>query len=73
MNAIYECGGVDFVSLFREGDGSGSGQSSEETRREENEQTESDSSNIHIKLKYLNDDLKVVEGSLQENLGDFKR
>lgn len=29
--------------------------------------------NIRIRLKYLNDDLKLVEGSLHELLGDFKR
>ncbi|KAJ8984860.1 hypothetical protein NQ317_002699 [Molorchus minor] len=28
---------------------------------------------ITIKLKYLNDDLKLVDGRLEENLGDFKR
>ncbi|KAK6617584.1 hypothetical protein RUM44_005172 [Polyplax serrata] len=28
---------------------------------------------IRIKLKYLNDDQKLVEGKLQEQLGDFKR
>lgn len=30
-------------------------------------------SNIRIKLKYLNDDLKLVDGRLEELLGDFKR
>lgn len=29
--------------------------------------------NIRIRLKYLNDDQKLVEGKLQEPLGDFKR
>jgi hypothetical protein len=29
--------------------------------------------NIRIRLKYLNDDQKLVEGRLQELLGDFKR
>lgn len=29
--------------------------------------------NITIKLKYINDDIKVVDGRLEELLGDFKR
>ncbi|XP_067014604.2 transmembrane and ubiquitin-like domain-containing protein 1 [Anabrus simplex] len=29
--------------------------------------------NIRIRLKYLNDDQKLVEGRLEEQLGDFKR
>lgn len=29
--------------------------------------------NIRIRLKYLNDDLKMVDGNLEEQLGDFKR
>lgn len=28
---------------------------------------------IRIKLKYLNDDLKIVDGQLNELLGEFKR
>lgn len=28
---------------------------------------------ITIKLKYINDDLKLVNGHLQEQLGDFRR
>jgi hypothetical protein len=28
---------------------------------------------IRIRLKYLNDDQKLVEGRLHEQLGDFKR
>lgn len=28
---------------------------------------------IRIKLKYINDDLKQVDGHLEELLGDFKR
>lgn len=28
---------------------------------------------IKIKLKYINDDLKVVDGKLDESLGDFKK
>lgn len=28
---------------------------------------------IRIRLKYLNDDLKLVEGNLEEQLGDFKK
>lgn len=42
--------------------------------KEVNESTKCDSAdNIRIRLKYLNDDLKLVEGRLQEPLGDFKR
>lgn len=33
----------------------------------------SDTNEISIKLKFINDDQKVVAGSLQELLGDFKR
>lgn len=32
-----------------------------------------DGNSIRIKLKYLNDDLKVVDGQLSELLGEFKR
>ncbi|KAJ8958345.1 hypothetical protein NQ318_017491 [Aromia moschata] len=32
-----------------------------------------DKTGITIKLKYINDDLKLVDGRLEENLGDFKR
>ncbi|KAF2904836.1 hypothetical protein ILUMI_01342 [Ignelater luminosus] len=35
--------------------------------------TENSDSNIRIKLKYLNDELKLVDGRLEEQLGDFKR
>ena len=31
------------------------------------------SKQIRIKLKYLNDDLKLVEGDLNEVIGDFKK
>jgi hypothetical protein len=31
------------------------------------------SKSIRIKLKYLNDDLKLVEGDLSEVIGDFKK
>ncbi|KAB0802919.1 hypothetical protein PPYR_05105 [Photinus pyralis] len=34
---------------------------------------ENSDSNIRIKLKYLNDELKLVNGRLEEQLGDFKR
>lgn len=34
---------------------------------------ENNDSNIRIKLKYLNDELKLVNGRLEEQLGDFKR
>ncbi|CAG2055096.1 unnamed protein product [Timema podura] len=37
------------------------------------EEPSSDAGNIRIRLKYLNDDQKLVEGRLQEQLGDFKR
>lgn len=32
-----------------------------------------DANEISIKLKFINDDQKVVTGSLKEQLGDFKR
>lgn len=32
-----------------------------------------DENNITIKLKYINDDLKLVSGRLKELLGDFRR
>lgn len=35
--------------------------------------TLSDSNEITIKLKFINDDQKLVTGSLKEMLGDFKR
>ncbi|KAF5295099.1 hypothetical protein FQA39_LY13250 [Lamprigera yunnana] len=35
--------------------------------------SENSDSNIRIKLKYLNDELKLVDGRLEEQLGDFKR
>ncbi|RZC35145.1 transmembrane and ubiquitin-like domain-containing protein 1 [Asbolus verrucosus] len=41
---------------------------------QDNQNKESrDSSDIRIKLKYINDDLKLVDGKLQEQLGDFKK
>lgn len=36
-------------------------------------EAESTTDNIRIRLKYLNDDQKLVEGRLQELLGDFKK
>lgn len=57
--------------------------SSSETNSFENKNTKSDpllkdddnveSDRIIIKLKYINDDLKLVEGQLDELLGDFKK
>lgn len=45
------------------------------SRSESTETTETtvDEDDIRIKLKYINDDLKLVNGKLQEPLGDFKR
>jgi len=40
---------------------------------EESHQTEREGDQIRIRLKYLNDDQKLVEGRLQEQLGEFKR
>lgn len=38
-----------------------------------NTETQTIEPNICIKLKYINDDLKLVDGKLEELLGDFKR
>lgn len=38
-----------------------------------NTETQTIEPNIRIKLKYINDDLKLVDGKLEELLGDFKR
>lgn len=38
-----------------------------------NKEQNVDNSGITIKLKYINDDLKLVEGKLNEQLGDFKK
>lgn len=35
--------------------------------------TNESSDSITIKLKYINDDIKAVDGRLEEPLGDFKR
>lgn len=37
------------------------------------EESNDSNSDITIKLKFINDDQKVVTGSLKEMLGDFKR
>lgn len=34
---------------------------------------DSETPHIKIKLKYINDDLKLVAGRLQESVGEFKR
>lgn len=36
------------------------------------ENIQTDPSNITIKLKYINDDVRIVDGRLEECLGDFK-
>lgn len=43
------------------------------TARKSVVQTLSEGDQIRIRLKYLNDDQKLVEGRLHEQLGDFKR
>lgn len=52
----------------------------EETQNEEgnaegkeDEAQNADDNVIRVKLKYLNDDLKLVDGKLEELLGEFKR
>ena len=40
---------------------------------EEGEGENGDDNVIRVKLKYLNDDLKLVDGKLEELLGEFKR
>ncbi|KAL6259439.1 hypothetical protein P5V15_009360 [Pogonomyrmex californicus] len=44
-----------------------------ELMSEESNLTTDDNSDITIKLKFINDDQKIVTGSLKEMLGDFKR
>ena len=44
-----------------------------ESKTCEADSIQNNDSNIRIKLKYLNDDLKLVNGRLEEQLGDFKR
>ncbi|XP_063230756.1 transmembrane and ubiquitin-like domain-containing protein 1 [Bacillus rossius redtenbacheri] len=44
-----------------------------EAESEHLEEPSSEMGNIRIRLKYLNDDQKLVEGRLAEPLGDFKR
>lgn len=39
----------------------------------ESDLSSNDKSAITIKLKYINDDLKLVDGKLEEMLGDFKK
>ena len=46
---------------------------SESTSSGESETQPASEGNIRIRLKYLNDDQKLVEGRLQEQLGDFKK
>lgn len=46
---------------------------SQERVIDENSQTAREGDQIRIRLKYLNDDQKLVEGRLQEQLGEFKR
>lgn len=43
---------------------------SEETR---NNESGNDENKISIKLKFINDDQRLVSGSLKEMLGDFKK
>lgn len=43
------------------------------TRETETPPPDDSTPNIRIRLKYLNDDSKLVEGRLEERLGDFKR
>ncbi|CAG9859554.1 unnamed protein product [Phyllotreta striolata] len=38
-----------------------------------NEESEGQSVGITVKLKFINDDLKLVDGKLNESLGDFKK
>lgn len=45
----------------------------DESSAPQEESNSSNEENIRIRLKYLNDDQKLVEGNLQEPLGDFKR
>lgn len=40
---------------------------------EENREDQSEANNIKVRIKYLNDDLRVVDGILHERLSDFKK
>jgi transmembrane and ubiquitin-like domain-containing protein len=46
---------------------------SSEPATENASEEEISSENIRIRLKYLNDEQKLVQGRLTEALGDFKR
>lgn len=57
---------------------SGSDSNSVENKNTENDSLLNKCDNVEghriiIKLKYINDDLKLVEGKLDELLGDFKK
>lgn len=62
-------------SVISEIDRNASGDDLFEPQTDQNTESnmESNGDNIRIRLKYLNDDQKLVEGRLQELLGDFKR
>lgn len=62
-------------SVISEIDRNASGDDPIEPQSDQNAESngESNGDNIRIRLKYLNDDQKLVEGRLQELLGDFKR
>lgn len=45
----------------------------DEADEAQNQNQSNDDDNIRIRLKYLNDDQKLVVGRLQEHLGEFKR
>ncbi|KAF5273074.1 hypothetical protein FQR65_LT04816 [Abscondita terminalis] len=47
--------------------------SSNDTETCSGSKEENSDTNIRIKLKYLNDELKLVDGKLEEQLGEFKR
>lgn len=49
------------------------GGDSEVTNSASTEPTYSNSDEITIKLKYLNDDLKIVKARTNEPIGDFKK
>lgn len=49
------------------------GADAENTSSASNEATYSSNDEITIKLKYLNDDLKIVKARTNEPIGDFKK
>lgn len=66
------------LTFFKAGSHSTSSSSDNATARnscpdDENVDNQSEANNIKVRLKYLNDDLRIVDGVLHERLLDFKK